>query len=182
MSILANFPSKLSVPGSVSIGEVSDVAPTTCTDFFRSAFAFAAATAINVFTVVTSVGGPGITLAESGTATVFNGATYIIDADLPAPTSNATATDTNAPISTSDQFSFIGDVFIIQLYEPDCFRDSLLHLGSVGCIECLIRSKILLVELHRYCTQTSLIFDTTRPRFIHRGYGDRIWCLVSMRD
>ncbi|KAJ7780510.1 hypothetical protein DFH07DRAFT_1055559 [Mycena maculata] len=43
-------------------------------------------TASGVFTIVTSIGGPALTLADNGTTTVFNGATYTINSDA-APTS-----------------------------------------------------------------------------------------------
>ncbi|KAJ6587070.1 hypothetical protein DFH09DRAFT_1142486 [Mycena vulgaris] len=83
-SILDNLPDETPVMGGlVQTGSVSDVAAST-------------ATASGVFTVVTSVGGPAITLAPNGTQTVWNGATYTINAN------DAAATSVANPANTTD--------------------------------------------------------------------------------
>ncbi|KAJ7497446.1 hypothetical protein FB451DRAFT_1211515 [Mycena latifolia] len=75
-SVLDNLPEETSALGNlIQTGSVSDIAPSSADDTGT------------VFTVVTSVGGSAITLGQSGATTVWNGATYTIDADDAAATS-----------------------------------------------------------------------------------------------
>ncbi|KAJ6594053.1 hypothetical protein B0H19DRAFT_1365996 [Mycena capillaripes] len=56
----------------------------------------ASTSASGIFTIVTSPGGSAITLAESGSKTVWNGATFTIDVDGAAATSNSPNTSSAA--------------------------------------------------------------------------------------
>ncbi|KAJ7091237.1 hypothetical protein C8R44DRAFT_990548 [Mycena epipterygia] len=109
-SVIENLPNETDnlgnlVQTSTSTSTVSDVAiPTT------------SANATGIFTVVTSAGGPAITLAQNGSTTVFNGATYTVEADAAAATSavgnvafNSTEpTNSTASASASDSASASG--------------------------------------------------------------------------
>ncbi|KAJ7446215.1 hypothetical protein B0H11DRAFT_2085594 [Mycena galericulata] len=79
----------------IQSGSVSQIAPSTPDS--------------GVFTIVTSIGGPALTLAQTGATTMWNGATYTIDSDDAAATpvvgnlgDPSNSTDTTALSNSTD--------------------------------------------------------------------------------
>jgi len=86
-SLLDNLPDETSTVAKFATDSTSDAQTDAVSD------TEATPSAPSIFTIVTSVGGPAVTLAQSGVTTVWNDATYTIDADAAAATNAANSSD-----------------------------------------------------------------------------------------